>query len=427
MTSCEKNGDADRISISIDSDSSFYYKPITIQVSGIQPSTEATLKLKFKDEKNYIWTSEATFLADKAGTIDPSIQPSLGGNYTGVHPMGLFWSAKCDDYHQVSTGTGFMAFIDVVANDSVVASDSTYRISTREFNEANLEVLELNDTVVAEYYKPKDKESLPAIIFLGGSGGQFRSERASLFATEGFAVLDLKYFNGRGLPDGIVEVPLEYIHGAFNWLKNRPEINQNRIGIMGRSMGSQPALLYASEYHGVAYVVVEAPSSVVWFGWEEGKSSFTHRNISFPYAEYTDEESERIELKMRQEGVQYHDGPKFLSAFQDSAMISRASIPVEKIECPILFISGADDKMWPSAMMAERMMDRLANNNFNYPYLHKSYDDAGHNFAGGGQGCGIPYLPPEDYSESSAKGGTNEGNAIAAIESWNDILAFIRK
>ena len=130
---------------------------------------------------------------------------------------------------------------------------------------------------------------------------------------------------------------------------------------------------------------------------------------------------------MSQEGVPYHDGPKFLSAFQDSAMISRASIPVEKIACPILFISGADDMMWPSAMMAERMMSRLANNGFRYSYLHKSYEDAGHNFAGGGQGCGIPYLPPEDYSESSARGGTDEGNAIAAIESWNDILAFIRK
>ena len=73
------------------------------------------------------------------------------------------------------------------------------------------------------------------------------------------------------------------------------------------------------------------------------------------------------------------------------------------------------------------MMKRLAEHNFTYEYLHLSYENAGHNFAGGGQGCGIPFLPAEDYSKSTARGGTNKGNALAAIDSWEQILQFIKR
>jgi len=195
---------------------------------------------------------------------------------------------------------------------------------------------------------------------------------------------------------------------------------------MGRSMGSELALLYAAHYEGLRYVVVEAPSNVVWFGWEDGKSSFTYQGKGFPYAAYTDEDSERIQLEMERKGEQYHDGPKFLSAFKNKGMIKEATIQVENIKCPILFISGTDDLTWPSTMMSNKMMKRLKKHRFSYDFQHYKYKEAGHNFAGGGQGCGIPYLPPEDYSKSAARGGTDKGNSLAAIQSWKDILAFIR-
>ena len=77
-------------------------------------------------------------------------------------------------------------------------------------------------------------------------------------------------------------------------------------------------------------------------------------------------------------------------------------------------------------MMADMMIKRLVEKKFQFEFMHLAYEDAGHNFAGG-QGCGIPFLPAEDYSNSSARGGTNMGNALAAIESWNQILNFINK
>lgn len=415
------------IELIVEPDSALYHKPLKIIASGFTPEQKVTFSIEVVDEKNHHWKSNAAFIADETGRVDLAKVESIDGSYTGIHAMGLFWSMKSDDYHQIATGKGFNATIRVLLNNKVVATKNIYRRSTRELDQLNIRVTQKRDSIIADYYVPNKNRKLPAIIFLGGSGGQFRQERSSLLASEGYAVLNLKYFKYEGLPDGIIEIPLEYVEKAFKWLSSQPEIDDRKIGIIGRSMGSELALLYATYNDDLSYVVVEAPSSVVWFGWEDEKSSFSYQGKGFPYAEYSDENSEKIEMEMKVSGQQYHDGPKFQSAFKNKNMVDKAAIKVEKIKCPILFISGRDDKVWPSAMMSDMMMKRLKENNFQYNYRHYAYDNAGHNFAGGGQGCGIPYLPPEDYSNSSARGGTDKGNALAAIQSWNDILKFIEK
>lgn len=417
----------EKVELVITHESNLCHKPVRIKVSNLAPGVKAKFSLMAIDARENEWNSQAYYIADEQGNIDLSTMSSVGGSYRGVHPMGLFWSMKCDDYHQITTSKGFEATLTLSIDDAMIAKKTFYRRSTRELDELGIKGIPKRDSIIANYYLPSSDRKVPAIIYLGGSGGGFRQERSSLLASEGFAVLNLKYFRFEGLPDGITEIPLEYVAKAHQWLVYQPEVDASNIGIMGRSMGSQLALLYAAHYDNIRYVVTEAPSNVVWFGWEEGKSSFTYQGKGFPYAEYSDEDSERFEKQMEAQGVQYHDGPKFLSAFKDSVMMDQAAIRVEDIQCPILFISGKDDMTWPSTMMADKMMTRLKVKSFGYDYQHLSYENAGHNFAGGGQGCGIPFLPPEDYSQSSAKGGTDEGNALAAAQSWTDMLAFIRK
>ena len=415
------------IALHVIPDTSLFHRTLQIEAKKFDPGKQVKIKVNAIDAEGNEWTSSAVFVADSFGIVNPAKSEAVSGSYTGVHPMGLFWSMKSNDDHQIATGKGYTATITIHVNDTTVANKTIYRRSTRELDVLNITGTEIRDEIIANYYLPKSEKRLPAIIFLGGSGGQFRQERSSLLASEGFAVLNLKYFRHVGLPEGITEIPLEYVARAHQWLKNQAEIDTTRIGIMGRSMGSQLALLYAAHYDGLQYVVAEAPSNVVWFGWEDGKSSFTYKGKGFPYAEYSEEDSEIIEREMKEKGIQYHDGPKFESAFNNGEMIDQSAIAVENIQAPILFISGKDDKVWPSSMMSEMMMKRLEQKQFQYDYAHYSYDNAGHNFAGGGQGCGIPYLPPEDYSNSSARGGTDEGNSLAAIKSWQEILNFIAK
>jgi hypothetical protein len=46
--------------------------------------------------------------------------------------------------------------------------------------------------------------------------------------------------------------------------------------------------------------------------------------------------------------------------------------------CPLLLISGSDDRLWPAQRMSEMIMQRLKNNNFKFPYYHINIPDAGH-------------------------------------------------
>lgn len=414
------------VEIIINQESNFYNKPIDIKVYNLPPSKKVKLSLNVIDAKEHSWNSYAFYISDKNGQIDLSTAASVGGSYLGIHPMGLFWSMKSKDYHQIATNKGFDTTITISIQEEILTQKSFYRQSSRELNKLNIQGVQKRDSIIANYYLPHSNKKLPAIIFLGGSGGNFRQERTTLYANEGFAVLDLKYFKGEGLPDGIIEIPLEYVRKAHQWLMKQPGIDSTKIGIIGRSRGSELAMLYATKFN-VSFVISQAPSNVVWFGWEDGKSSWAYKNKPFTYAEYTDEDSERIELEMKKNGEQYHDGPKFLSAFKNQHLINTAAIHIEDIKCPILFISGKDDKVWPSTMMANMMVKRLIEKNFQHEFIHLAYEDAGHNFAGGGQGCGIPYLPAEDYSNSSARGGTDKGNALASINSWHQILKFIRR
>lgn len=52
------------------------------------------LKASLKDEKGNLFQSKAYYRANEAGELDLQQSPSLGGDYVGVHPMGLFWSLK---------------------------------------------------------------------------------------------------------------------------------------------------------------------------------------------------------------------------------------------------------------------------------------------------------------------------------------------
>jgi len=98
---------------------------------------------------------------------------------------------KGKDDHQIATGKGFSATISVLLKNQVVVSKTIYRRSTRELEALQIDFVQKRDSIIANYYRPKQSGKLPAIIFLGGSGGSFRSERSSLLASEGFAVLNL--------------------------------------------------------------------------------------------------------------------------------------------------------------------------------------------------------------------------------------------
>ena len=80
--------------ISVEPNSSLVDKKVKILVSGLEPNQNVTLQARMVGEKGEVFESYAHYIADKDGGIDVRSDPSFGGAYLGVEPMGLLWSMK---------------------------------------------------------------------------------------------------------------------------------------------------------------------------------------------------------------------------------------------------------------------------------------------------------------------------------------------
>ena len=67
---------------------------VDITVSKLSPEQHITLRARTIDDSKIVFESFAYYKADKNGEVLVSSQPSMGGSYSGLEPMGLFWSMK---------------------------------------------------------------------------------------------------------------------------------------------------------------------------------------------------------------------------------------------------------------------------------------------------------------------------------------------
>ncbi|MGI8583848.1 MAG: acyl-CoA thioester hydrolase/BAAT C-terminal domain-containing protein [Chitinophagaceae bacterium] len=299
-------------------------------------------------------------------------------------------------------------------------------------NVTNDSVIAVRDKgLVANFYLPKISGKHPAIIVIGGSeGGIWLSDAwGEPLATRGYAVLSLAYFGMEKLPSQLEEIPLEYFKKAIDWVSAHPAVDPTRIAFAGVSKGGEAVLLIAAIYPEVKAVVAGVPSYVVWqsINWQSlnkkekptTKSSWTLQGKALPFVPYDTSQKFTSLLDF------------YVGNLRDQRAVEAAIIPVEKIKGPVVLISGKDDKMWPSYLMAEKVVDRLKNKNFRFPYEHLSYDNAGHNIVGPPRKPSTNSLPVADTSSSSRPirpmGGTPEGNNLARNDAWAKIIKFLDK
>ena len=124
--------------------------------------------------------------------------------------------------------------------------------------------IEVNNTVHAEYFQPAGSEKKPAVVVLHILGGDFLLSRtiANHLAQNGIAALFVKmpYYGPRRDPKSprrmIAKDPYETVTGmtqavldirrAAAWLQQRPEVDSQRMGITGISLGGIMSTLGAS-------------------------------------------------------------------------------------------------------------------------------------------------------------------------------------
>jgi dienelactone hydrolase len=272
----------------------------------------------------------------------------------------------------------------------------------------------------------------PAVVVLGGSdGGNHFQYVAALLAAQGFAALSLPYFAYEDLPGDLVEIPLEYFEEAMNWLRERPEVDGDRIGVLGMSYGGQLALLLGATMPDVGAVVALVPSGITG-GAVTGdvtritRAAWTHRGEPLPFIPPRDDPDG---MKRFAEAIQSGKPIAMTRGFLrllEGAALERVTIPVERTAGPILMMSAGDDQIWPSTVLAEIALARLRANAFAYPVEYLTYPDAGH-FA-----CLPPYIPTTmTWSRhpltpfAMELGGTPQANAAAAADLWPRIVTFL--
>ena len=409
---------------------------VEISVTGLEPWARVTLRLTTTID-GIDFVSWADFFADAAGRVDIASQAPVAGSYRATDAMGLFWSMMPE-----ATDLGPMAGPrpDPWELQPPQAYELTALVDGHEVASASLKRVVVAEEVTARrihegrlrgvLFLPPGDGPHSALLALTGSGGGYPSEIAAALAGRGFAVLALAYFNAPDLPDHLVNIPLEYFEEGLQRLAARPEVDAERLGVIGGSRGGELALLLGSRFPQIRAVVAKVPSHVVWPGccseealrqpgWTWGGEPLT----AMPLPEITSRAKDYWP-EIRDDWLGF-----YWLALGNAEAEEKAAIPVEKINGPVLMITGGDDRCWPATYMADRVMERLQANDFPHPCVHLRYDNSGHAAGGSPYWPAIRFVNPVHplLGEPIALGGTVESVAHSSVDSWKKTLEFLRK
>ena len=415
-----------------------------VRLCGFAASGTVTVDAQLRQFDGTTWRSEATFVADAQGEIDLARDQPVSGSWHGVAPMGLVWSMQRE---VASAGEG--GPVNNSAGDDkpkgpvdpiivhVTARGADGRAAESRFEQhlmaPGVTRREIRDDgLVGTLFTPAGAGPHPAVIVLSGSGGGLIEPRAALWASHGVAALALGYFGAPGLPDYISEIPLEYFEKGLNWMRRTLRPAGDFVAVSGQSRGGELSLLLGATFPDLVSAVVSYLPSAVTHGslsarpkgGDRNATAWTYRGKALPVFGLGNNAmdwglADNAPSPRRQT-------PVFVAGLSDAQAIERASIEVERIEGPVIMISGADDGLWPSTRFAEMVCERLQRMRHPFPVEHVRCADAGHYIL-------FPYVPATMASKihpvskvELVAGGTTEGRAIANEHSWSRVLSFMR-
>lgn len=421
-------------SIEIKPKQAFIDERVKIILRGFPAKQLVTVRVCATNFYGQTWESHAEFLSDRHGRIDLTTQTPISGTYQHADAAGLFWSMSQpvderlapDPAHESLKPANFQVTADF--NGQAVAAANLQRF----FVAPGVERIPVRDgNLMGTFFVPSGKGPHPGILVIGGAEGGLLELNAAFLASKGYAALALAYFSYEDLPQSLDNIPLEYFETAINWLGSRKEVRHYEIAVMGSSRGSELALLLGSTFRQIKAVVAIAPSGVIWGGStateaDPSRAAWTYQGQPLPFMDFHDLTPDQ----QKQAGKILHTSPySSLPLVQmmlgNRAAVEKASIPVEKINGPVLLISGNDDQMCPSTVLADMVMERLKQAKHPYPDRHLAYKGAGHFIP-------LPNLPATvntvvDPGSKTiiALGGDPEHTAAAGADAWARIIEFL--
>lgn len=379
-------------------------EPASIRVTGLKPGQHVNLRADLVDGENQAWAAEAEFAADADGKVDAAQQTPVKGSYKKASPMGLVWSmmpaAKRARIYEPPRNLGPQQIhVHLLVDGREAGSAELVQLAVAPGVHAE----NVEGALRGRLFLPPGADRHPAVLVVGGSEGGMPTRRAAWLASHGYVALALCYFRCEGRSDSLLRIPLEYFQQALEWLIERPEVDPQRLGVMGISRGGELALQLGSMFPALKGVVAFVPANVRYpacCGFPGLMPAWTWGGRDLAYA------------------------PPRL---RDRSMEMDAAIHVEATHGSILMIGGVDDGVWPSAEMVETAAARLRSAHFRYTVVALQYPHAGHR-------AGMPEIVPEwnkggRNQASGAEmdfGGTPEGNAESTLDAIPKVLEFLK-
>ncbi|KAI1897300.1 hypothetical protein AGOR_G00081900 [Albula goreensis] len=388
---------------------------VHIKVEGLAPEQSVEVKAKVTDDKGVTFKSSGIYKADRRGEIDLDSAPSLGGSYTGVEAMGLFWSLRPETPHAKFVKRNALG--PCLYDLEVHSSESQGHVLARETNERGFMVEGMRRIPLKEerirgtLFVPPGPGPFPGVIEMGVLGGGLSEVRGCLLANQGFVVLCLAYYGYQDLPKTMKKLDLEYFEEAIMFLRKLPEVKGPGIGVLSISKSGDLSLSMASYLNGVsATVLVNSCNANTMF-------PLSYKGMVIPPLT-----ADLKKVRTTESGVL-----DVSNGLVDSmAPENRGSlIPIEQANCRFLFAVSGDDKNWKSGYYVEQMTKRLKDHG-KHDYEVVVYPGAGHFLE-------VPYMPHCATSMHAAVGnvvlfgGDPQVHAKAQEDFWRSVPVFFKK
>lgn len=400
-----------------------YGDPLHVQIDGLTPGA-----LVIVDTHGGAGTSRARFAVPEDGIVDLARDAPLDGDWQSVDAEA-FLSMMHDP-----PGGALDLDLTVVASsdddddgepDAELARASVHR---RFINEGLVvEEVQRGRTIGALALPPGDGPFAAVLVFGGSEGGTGTGEFTAMYlASLGYAALGVGYFGAAGLPPGLTDVPLEILEEDLAFLTADPRVDPERVVVMGGSRGGELALLVGVHFPVVQGVIAEVPSGLVWGSATEASgAAWTLEGAPLPYVPASDAQPTAT---VDDDGVaHWRMRAVFLADIEaaDADALAAATIPAEEIAGPVLLLSGDDDQLWPSCVLADIAAARRARSDD----VVLCHPEAGH------ASVGVPGWSTVDSTEGYLAdldgflvlGGTAQGNGRALRANDTAVRAFLQR
>nr|XP_017830558.1 bile acid-CoA:amino acid N-acyltransferase isoform X3 [Callithrix jacchus] len=394
-------------------------EPVHIRATGLTPFQVVSFKASLEDEKRNMFYSQAHYRANEFGEVDLEHASSLGGDYVGVHPMGLFWSLKPEKPLKRLLKRDVMNSpfqvqlelydIELLPNNKATSAPKASLTLKRWYVAPGVTRIQVREgRLRGNLFLPSGEGQFPGVIDLFGDLGGLVEIRASLLANRGFASLALAYHDYEDLPSNPEVTDLEYFEEAANFLLKHPKVFSSGIGVVSVCKGAAIGLSMAIHLKQVRAAVL-----INGTNFSCGVPQ-VYRGQIYPPLPYSTQLISTNALGL----------VEFYQIFKETQVeASQYFFPIEEVQGHLLFIVGEDDKNLNSKAHAEQAIGQLRRHGKNNWTL-LSYPGAGHLLE-------PPYSPlccaSIMHDMKMYWGGEVIPHAAAQEHSWKEIQKFLRK